>query len=99
MPRRRTPGCSSQAYSHNKCWQYDDTTGAFEGVFAQGGGLNGPLGLAFGPGGDLFVASSNTEQVLRYDGTTVRFKVSSPPAAGWPTQPAWRSAPAATCLS
>ena len=48
--------------------------GAFLGVFASGGGLDDPYGLAFGPGGDLFVASEITDQVLRYDGVTGAFK-------------------------
>ena len=52
--------------------RYDDS-GAFVGVFASGGGLDSPLGLAFGPGGDLFVASNGTDQVLRFDGRTGAF--------------------------
>jgi hypothetical protein len=41
--------------------RYDGTTGTFKGVFvaADSGGLNGPQGMAFGPGGDLYVASGN----------------------------------------
>ncbi len=39
------------------------------------GGLNGPIGLTFGPNGDLFVASdSSPGQVLEYDGITGEFK-------------------------
>src|SRR5262249_18724759 len=42
------------------------------GVFvsANSAGLNEPEDLVFGPDGNLYVASSNTFQVLRYDGTT-----------------------------
>src|SRR5439155_1168499 len=42
-------------------------------VAAGSGGLNQPLGLAFGPDGNLYVCSSNTNQVLRYNGTTGAF--------------------------
>jgi hypothetical protein len=54
--------------------RYDGVTGAFEGVFASGGGLNGPNGLAFGTGGDLFVAGFFNDAVLRYDGVTGAFE-------------------------
>ena len=37
------------------------------------GGLIGPRGVAFSPDGSLFVASFNTNQVLRYDGSTGAF--------------------------
>jgi hypothetical protein len=39
-------------------------------VSAGSGGLNGPVGLVFGPDGHLYVSSSATHEVLRYDGTT-----------------------------
>lgn len=41
-------------------------------VIAGSGGLVSPRGLAFGPGGNLFVASGSGE-VLEYDGTTGSF--------------------------
>lgn len=53
--------------------RYDLASGAFLGVFADGGGLDNPVGLTFGPDGDLFVASGETDQVLRYDGTSGAF--------------------------
>jgi hypothetical protein len=56
----------------NQVLQYTDT-GAFVGVFAQGGGLSSPQGLAFGPNGDLYVASFDTGQVLEYNGQTGAF--------------------------
>lgn len=39
-------------------------------VFASGGGLDGPFGLDFGPEGMLYVASYNSDQILRRNGTT-----------------------------
>lgn len=41
--------------------RYDGTTGAFKGVFVSAGssGLDAPQGMAFGPDGNLYVASGN----------------------------------------
>jgi len=41
-----------------------------DGTFASGGGMSFPRGLAFGPDGNLYVASEGTDNILRYDGTT-----------------------------
>ncbi len=63
--------------------KYDGTTGAFLGLFVtddpatgadETGGLNQPHGIAFGVGGDLYVTSFGTNNVLRYDGQTGAFK-------------------------
>lgn len=43
-------------------------------VEAGGGGLRGGTGIAFGPDGDLYVGSSATHQVLRFDGSTGEFE-------------------------
>jgi hypothetical protein len=52
----------------NQLLEYDSTTGApgGSGVFVPAGsaGLSRPLGLAFGPNGNLFVSSSGTNQIL-----------------------------------
>src|SRR5262249_37645274 len=37
------------------------------------GGLNQPIGEAFGPDGNFYVCSYGTNQILRYDGTTGAF--------------------------
>jgi sugar lactone lactonase YvrE len=60
--------------------KFDAESGGFLGDFvADDGpaGLIAPDALVFGPGGDLFVASGNTEEnsaVIRYDGKTGAFR-------------------------
>ena len=54
--------------------EYDATDGTTIGVFASGGGLAAPSGLAFGPGGDLYVSSTVTNDVKRFDGATGMFE-------------------------
>lgn len=72
----------SSALTHN-ILRYDGITGAFVGVFASGGGLTVPLGLIFGPDGNLYVCSSATNSILRFDGTTGAFiNVFVPPGSG-----------------
>src|SRR5262249_37665415 len=47
------------------------------------GGLDLPRGLQFRPNGDLFVASGNTDAVLRYDGVSGNFlDTFIPPGSG-----------------
>ena len=64
---------SSAATSEVK--RYNGTTGALEGVFITAGlgGLNEAEGMAFGPNGNLFVASESGHAVLEYNGTTGAF--------------------------
>lgn len=50
-----------------------DATGQPAGVAAAGGGLDNPVGVTFGPDGDLYVASGDGNQVLRYDGDSGAF--------------------------
>jgi len=40
----------------------------------ENGPLDGPTAAVFGPGGDLFVASFETDQILRFDGRTGRYE-------------------------
>ncbi|NJN87790.1 MAG: PEP-CTERM sorting domain-containing protein [Leptolyngbyaceae cyanobacterium SL_7_1] len=47
--------------------------GEFLGVAASGNGLTRPYGNAFGPDGNLYVASFRTNQILRFDGKTGAF--------------------------
>jgi DNA-binding beta-propeller fold protein YncE len=62
--------------------RYDETTGAFAGAFVptKSGGLRQPMGVAFGPDHNLYVASgleadqgTGHRDVLRYNGTTGAF--------------------------
>lgn len=52
-----------------------DGTGAFIDNFVTvgSGGLAGPVSARFGPDGNLYVTSLNSNQVLRYDGMTGNF--------------------------
>lgn len=61
---------------NDRVLQVDAQTGAFVKAFViddpatpqnETGGLDGPTGLAIGPDGRLYVASGNTDAVLRYD--------------------------------
>jgi hypothetical protein len=51
--------------------RFNLATAAFESVFVNG---NLPIGIAFGPDGDLFVAEFANGNISRYDGTTGAFK-------------------------
>lgn len=57
----------------NEILRYDGQTGAFVGAFASGSGLDGPRGLAFGPDGNLYLASNGEDVVRRYQGQTGDF--------------------------
>ncbi len=54
--------------------EFNGTTGApvGTGVLIPPGsaGLTSPIGLAFGPNGNLYVSSPDTGQVLEFNGTT-----------------------------
>jgi DNA-binding beta-propeller fold protein YncE len=59
--------------SDSSVLRYDGTTGAPLGTFVASGsgGLSGPAGMAFDPSGSyLYVASTGTSQVLKYNGQT-----------------------------
>jgi len=58
--------------ANDKILQYDGTTGAFVGIFAQGNGLFSPEGIALGPDGNVYVASDNNS-ILRFDESSGNF--------------------------
>ncbi|HJT82749.1 MAG TPA: hypothetical protein VJ719_16245, partial [Chthoniobacterales bacterium] len=52
--------------------QFNQTTGAFEGIFVPGGNSwspNDATGLTFGPDGNLYVVGTGTGFVMRFDGS------------------------------
>ncbi|HVZ94748.1 MAG TPA: NHL repeat-containing protein [Phycisphaerales bacterium] len=55
--------------------RYDATTGASQGTFvtAHSGGLDEPIGMAFGNDGFLYVTSGSNNRVFRYNDTTGAF--------------------------
>lgn len=59
----------------NSILRYDLKTKEYMGAFAApgSGGMNTPVGLEFGPDGNLYTSSSNTNEVLRFDGKTGEF--------------------------
>jgi sugar lactone lactonase YvrE len=64
--------------------RYDGTTGAFKGSFVAtgSGGLSAPLGLAFGPDGNLYVADFGIGAILRYQGPSGSMPGAPMPSAG-----------------
>jgi sugar lactone lactonase YvrE len=53
--------------------RYNQVNGSFDGIFASLGPYADPLGLAFGPDGNLYVADGTDNEVLRYNGITGAF--------------------------
>lgn len=61
--------CSSLTDSVRR---YDADSGAAQGTFASGGGMDFPQSAIFGPDGHLYVGDANTA-ILRYNGVTGAF--------------------------
>jgi len=67
----------------DRVMRYDGFTGVLRGPFVfddfatpgvdESGGLDGPTSVAFGPDGSFYVASFETDSILRYDATTGAF--------------------------
>ena len=62
------------SWATHAVYRVNEKTGTFAPfVTSRSGGLSTPDGLAFGPDGNLYVASADTSEVLRYDGRTGEF--------------------------
>jgi len=59
----------------NAVFELESATGSVVGHFVipAGGGLSTPVGVAWGPNGNLFVGSYANDRVLQYDGNTGAF--------------------------
>ncbi len=57
----------------NSIKEFNGSTGAYMGTFAQGGGLSVPFGLAYGPDNNLYVSSLGNSKILEYNGSTGAF--------------------------
>ena len=68
----------------NAIYEYSGSTGAFLSTFvaAGSGGLNDPAGIVFGPDGNLYVSSTVTKSVDRFEGPRGPSPGSPLPAAG-----------------
>ena len=55
--------------------RYNGNTGSYIGQFIAHGsnGMSDPIGLVFGPDGNLYVASTGNSSILRFNGTTGAF--------------------------
>ena len=60
-------------YNTGNILRYDANTGAFLGIFASSSQLAGPVTLAFGPDGNLYVAGEVSGNVTRFAGQTGAF--------------------------
>lgn len=74
LPAAREAELLVGSWSTHSTRRYDEG-GVFGGNFVApgAGGLDLPDGMALGPGGDVFVSSSNSNAVLRYDGCSDAF--------------------------
>lgn len=66
---------SNGFYAASSIYAYDPATDEFLGAFVPTGtgGLHNPVGLAFGPDRNLYVASFPLNAILRFDGDTGEF--------------------------
>jgi hypothetical protein len=74
-PRNLAFGASGDLFvstTTNSIVRFNGSSGASLGTFITpgAGGLTNPAGLAFGPDGSLYVSSTGSHSVLRYNGTT-----------------------------
>lgn len=53
--------------TNDATYRFDGTTGAYLGVFASGNGIDVPKGIAEGPDGRIYLVSSFSNQIKRFD--------------------------------
>ena len=65
----------ASSYTTDNVLKFNDTTGAYEGVFisAGSGGLDQPQGFVFGNDGKFYISSFGTSQIKRYDANSGAF--------------------------
>lgn len=82
---------SDPTFPYYSVQRFDRNTGELLDEFVPGGteGLSGPEGLAFGPDGHLYVASSLSNSVLKFDGTTAELLATLPLPASAPLPTNW----------
>src|SRR5687768_6559263 len=61
------------SYASDQILRYDESDGSFLGVFASGSGLDGPVGMTFGPDGNVYVAAEPLGSVFRFNGVSGAF--------------------------
>lgn len=58
-------------HTNDRVVRVDEFTGSYRGVLAAGGGLNNPMGFGYGPDNYLYVASSGSHEIKRYNDSGV----------------------------
>jgi len=58
------------AHKLDQVVSFDGATYEYQGVFAAGGSMQGPSGLAFSADNTLYVASHLNDMIARFNGTT-----------------------------
>lgn len=59
--------------TNDTTYRFDAATGAFLGVFASGNGMDIPIGITQGPDGRIYVASTLSSDIKRFDLTNGNF--------------------------
>jgi len=61
------------SFYNNQLLRCDQQTGSFITTFAENAALEQPVGMVFGPDGNLYVAGQNSKNVVRFNGQTGEF--------------------------
>ena len=63
----------TSSFGATKIVRYNGRTGALIGTFISDATLNTPSGITWGPDGNCYIASRNSNEIKRYNGTTGAF--------------------------